>query len=145
MVNLSKFSERLRECVAEEGSAAKLAKELHVARSTIFELMRGSFLPSTRVLILLIEHFGCSADYLLGLIELPKSCEFKELPPFSDRLREVLQLFSVTQYRLEKDTGFSGAIVYGWLSGHSVPSVDSLVRLAEYLGCSVDFLLGRER
>lgn len=145
MVNLSKFSERLCECVGEEGSVSQLAKELHIARSTIFELMRGSFLPSTRVLILLVERFQCSADYLLGLAELPKAYDFKEVLPFSDRLREVLRLFSVTQYRLEKDTGFSGAIVYGWLSGRSVPSVDSLVRLAEYLGCSVDFLLGRER
>ena len=145
MVNLSKFSERLCEFVKEEGSAGQIARELGIARSTMFELMRGSFLPSTRVLILLVERFSCSAVYLLGLVELPKAYAFKEILPFSERLREVLRLFSVTQYRLEKDTGFSGSIVYGWLSGRTAPSVDSLVRLAEYLDCSVDYLLGRER
>ena len=145
MVNLSKFLERLCEYVGEEGSAAKLAKELGIARSTMFELMRGAFLPSTRVLILLAERFRCSADYLLGLVELPKDTEFQAVMPFSVRFREALALFSVTQYRLEKDTGLSGSIVYGWLSGRSAPSVESLVRLAEYFGCTVDYLLGRER
>ena len=144
MVILSKFAERLRECLGEE-NPARLAKQLNVARSTMFEWLRGSFLPSTRSLVLLAEHFSCSADYLLGLTELPAEYELQPVLPFGQRLREVLGLFSVSQYRLEKETGISGSVVYGWLTGRAEPTVESLVRLAEYLGCSVDFLLGRER
>ena len=141
---LSNFSERLKECLGEE-RPAEVARSLHIARSTIYELLRGSFLPSTRVLILLADRFGCSADYLLGLADLPKETAFRPVLPFSSRFREVLGMFSVSQYRLEKDTGISGSMVYGWLSGDSEPTVESLIRLSQYLGCSVDFLLGRER
>ena len=144
MEDLSIFSERLREYVGEE-RPSELAQMLGIARSTMFELMRGSFLPSTRVLILLVEHFACSSDYLLGLAELPKEGAFLPVLPFGGRLREALKVFSVTQYRLEKDLKISGSTVYAWLTDRAIPSVASLIHLSQYFGCSVDFLLGRER
>ncbi len=146
MDNLSNFSERLKEFMKDEGlNCPKLASELGVALSTISECKRGAFLPSTRVFYLMLERFHCSADYLLGRTDLPsKSADFRPVPPFAPRLREVMKLFGVSQYRLEKDLPVSGSVVYRWLSGKAVPSVDSLIRLADFFGCSVDFLIGRE-
>ena len=143
---LSNFSERLKEFMKDEGlNCPRLAIELGVALSTISECKRGAFLPSTRVFYLMLERFHCSADYLLGRTDLPpKRPNFRPVPPFGPRLREVMKLFGVTQYRLEKDLPVSGSVVYHWLNGKSVPSVDSLVRLANFFGCSVDFLIGRE-
>ena len=55
-----------------------------------------------------------------------------------------MKLFGVSQYRLEKDLPVSGSVVYHWLNGKAVPTVDSLIRLSDFFGCSVDFLIGRE-
>lgn len=143
---LSKFSERLKEHMKDEGvNCPQLAEELGVALSTISEIKRGACLPSARVFYLILEHFHCSADYLLGRADLPpKSSDFRPIPPFGPQLRKVMRLFGVTQYRLERDLPVSGSVVYNWLNGKTVPSVDSLVRLADFFGCSVDFLIGRE-
>lgn len=43
---------------------------------------------------------------------------------------------------LEKATGLANATVRGW--ANSVPRVDSLAKVAEYFGCTVDELLKQE-
>ena len=143
---LSNFSERLNELMKEEGlNCPALAKKLGIALSTVSELKRGAFLPSTRVLLLMADYFHCSADYLLGRNDLPtRNVTGRPLPPFGPRLREIMDLCKVTQYRLEKQLPVSGSVVYHWLNGQSLPSVDSLVRLSDFFGCTVDFLIGRE-
>ena len=50
-----------------------------------------------------------------------------------------------TQYRIERDLNISGSSMYNWLFNKTVPTVESLVRLAEYMDVSVDYLLGRVR
>ena len=40
-----------------------------------------------------------------------------------------------------KHMGVSDAAVYQWETGETTPRPDKLVRLAEYLGVTVDFLL----
>ena len=107
--------------------------------------MRGERAPVFSGLIKLVEYFDCSADFLLGLSEYSKEGGY--LPPldFAKRLREVMKENSVTQYALEKKTKISGDIVYKWLNGITKPSIENLVKLAEYIDCSVDYLLGRVR
>lgn len=48
-----------------------------------------------------------------------------------------------TQYRIEKDLHISGGTMYNWLINKSLPNVENLVRLADYMDVSVDYLLGR--
>lgn len=40
-----------------------------------------------------------------------------------------------------KHMGVSDAAVYQWETGVYIPRPDKLVRLAEFFGCTVDFLL----
>jgi transcriptional regulator with XRE-family HTH domain len=42
-----------------------------------------------------------------------------------------------------KDTGISQATLSDWKNGISVPKVDKLAKIADYLGVSLDYLLGR--
>ena len=91
----------------------------------------------------MIDFFGVSADVLLGLAEYCEAQAFLPVPPFGDRLRKVMQETHTTQYGIEKELRISGGTMYAWLTNKSVPTVDSLVRLAKYLDCSIDYLLGR--
>lgn len=44
---------------------------------------------------------------------------------------------------LSKDTGISSGNISDWKSGRSKPNAETLIKIAEYFSCSVDYLLGR--
>ena len=63
---------------------------------------------------------------------------------FKDIFVAILQEYGLTAYRVAKDTGIPQAIVYEWASGKREPAkLEHLKKLADYLDCSVDYLLGR--
>lgn len=145
MFEISDFSERLKECMAERGlNAPALAKEIGAERSTVNGLERGAFAPSTQILIALTEYFNCSADYILGLADFSAEKDFKKFERFADRLSACLREKGITEYRLQKDLNLSRSLTYRWLKCGAMPRVYTLARLSEYFGCSVDFLLGRD-
>lgn len=60
-----------------------------------------------------------------------------------DNFGEILQKQGLSLYRVAKDTGIPKSIVYEWASGEREPVSEYLLILADYLNCSVDYLLGR--
>ena len=140
------FAERLKELMNERNlNAPALAKEIGANRTTISELLRGNYLPSTKNFIAMMEYFNCSADYLLGLIEFPpENVIYQPVKPFHERLRLCLKESKKTEYRLQKDLKISDSLTYHWLHGNTQPTVDTLIKLSKYFGFHVDFLLGRE-
>lgn len=142
---MSKFSENLKELMIEKDiNAPALAKELGIAPTTVCNYLRGTEIPYLSVLTLIADYFQCPTDYLLGLIEHWEIKSYKKRPNFSDRLSFLLQRAQITKYRLEKDTGFTEKTVNRWHNGKTEPSAESLIRLAKYFECSVDFIIGRE-
>lgn len=145
MLNLSVFVERLKEYMGEHGlNATTLAKEINFSRVTISGLINEAHTPSTEIVIALVEYFNCSADYLLGLDDIPRSTTFKPVTPFGDNLRKCLKESGSSEYRLQKDLNISSSLTYRWLNNIALPKVESLIRLKNHFGCSVDYLLGRE-
>ncbi len=146
MDNLSVFVERLKEYMNDENlTAASLARKLNFSRATVSGILNCAHIPSTEILIAIVEYFNCSADYILGLTEIPENTEFLKVKPFNETLRACLKSADKTQYRLQKDLSLSRSLTYRWLHGNTLPTVNSLLILAKYFGCSVDYLLGREK
>jgi transcriptional regulator with XRE-family HTH domain len=56
-----------------------------------------------------------------------------------------MQQRNLTSYRLAKDCNVGRAAVSKWLLEQRVPNFESIVIVAQYLNCSVDFLIGRGR
>lgn len=141
----SQFAERLGELMAERNlNAPALARAIGVDSSTITRYLRCTRLPRYSAFVRLIGYFGCSADFMLGLKD--ESAEGKgsfSLSPFSERFRFVLKETGTSQYRLYHRAHISWNNLSKWLNGKTEPYVDSLVRLARELDCSVDFLIGR--
>lgn len=48
-----------------------------------------------------------------------------------------------TSKKLSEATGISTGNISDWKSGRSKPTADALILVADYFGCSVDYLLGR--
>ena len=141
---MSNLSESLKELMEEaEINAPALADATGIDSSTILTFLRGDGLPYVDTLVTLADYFKCSTDYLLGLTDKFSEEEFKQRPPFSEQLTFLLKHFNVTKYRMEKATGLAEKTVNRWHNGKTQPTVESLIRLAKYFDCSVDFILGR--
>ena len=60
-----------------------------------------------------------------------------------DNLFFRIKELNITAKKLSDDTGISSGNISDWKSGRSMPTALKLVILADYLGCSIDYLLGR--
>lgn len=49
----------------------------------------------------------------------------------------------LTQTTLAKELGVSRRTVFNWLSKGKIP-MEAAVKLSEFFGCSIDYLLGRD-
>ncbi len=60
-----------------------------------------------------------------------------------DNLFLRIKELNLTAKKLSNDTGISTGNISDWKSGRSMPTAIKLDILADYLDCSVDYLLGR--
>lgn len=60
-----------------------------------------------------------------------------------DILFSLLEKRNIKQSDLSKATGISTGNISDWKKGKSFPSAEKLVLIADFLGCSTDYLLGR--
>lgn len=62
---------------------------------------------------------------------------------FTERFRKLLQLREVTAYKVAKETGISQGLMAQYNRGEKIPTVNNLIKIANFLDCSVDYLLER--
>lgn len=63
---------------------------------------------------------------------------------YSERILQIMQNKNITPYRMAKETGITESLFSLWKSNPSSNIyANNLVLIADYLGCSVDYLLGR--
>ncbi|MDO5399157.1 MAG: helix-turn-helix transcriptional regulator, partial [bacterium] len=60
-----------------------------------------------------------------------------------DNFFAILENAKVTNKALSTAIGVSSGNISDWKSGKSKPNVDAITKIADYLDCSVDYLLGR--
>lgn len=57
---------------------------------------------------------------------------------------QLLQSFSVTAYKVAKETGVTQSTLSDWKRGRSTPKSETMKKLADYFGVSVDYLMTGE-
>ena len=62
---------------------------------------------------------------------------------FPQVLDMIMTTRNVTAYRIEKDIGMGNRLIGAYRHGEMDPSSKNLLKLADYFGVSVDYLLGR--
>ena len=60
------------------------------------------------------------------------------------RLREMREKAGKSVFEVQKELGVSDAAVYYWENGSTKPKIENLIKLAQFYGCTVDDLLGKE-
>lgn len=63
---------------------------------------------------------------------------------FSEMLTEELELQEMQQTELAKAIGHDATNVNHWIKGRKLPTIATICRIADVLGVTVDYLLGRE-
>ena len=126
-------------------SQAYVAERLGTSQTMYARYERGANELPIHHLITLSKYYGVSTDYLLGRKEDSHVRSFHACPPFGERLIFLLQENHCSQYKLCKDANISSSVLRHWLNGTHVPSLDNVVKLADFFGCSADYVLGREK
>lgn len=143
---MSDFAERLSELVLySDFTVSQLNQILHCGNSTLNHYLTGRHKPTVDMLVRVADYFNCTTDFLLGLEENSVAQSFNACPPFNERLNILCKEFSVSRYELQKRTKISESVMRYWARGKTKPSVDNLIKIANALECSVDFVLGREK
>jgi transcriptional regulator with XRE-family HTH domain len=144
MINLQVIVERIKELMFDHNKTViDLSSDLNIEASLIYRCLRGEGLLQTVYLFKLADYFSCSLDFLLGSEDEMYSISLLQYPPFGDRLVQIYNQKSLTEYRVMKDTNISRARLHDWRCNLRLPTPDNLIILAQYFDCSLDYLVGR--
>ena len=146
MIVLSNFVERLNEqMILRNINTKTLSEAIKVDKSTISHWKTEKYIPSTRAFFRLVDYFQCSADYILGLTDFPMENVIyaQPLTSYGNRLRTLLKEHNLSQNTFIKDLNISTNLGYQWLADKALPSIEYLVKIANYFEISVDVLIGR--
>ncbi len=146
-MDLKVFSERLYELIFESKKTNKdVVKESGVAKSSLYEYLKGNKMPTINNLIKLADYFKVTTDFLVGLEEESFTSEFLKTKPFAERFNEVLSECKISRYKIEKDTPLAESTLYYWSKGKTnEPTIEKLLEICSALNCSLDYLLGRTK
>lgn len=61
----------------------------------------------------------------------------------AERINQTAKSKNIQQKIMLDECGLNKNVISTMLSRGSMPKADNLARIADYLGCSVDYLLGR--
>ena len=67
---------------------------------------------------------------------------FEEGKEMYENYERIIQAKGLTNYKVSKDTGIAQSVLSTWKTKGTIPKADKLQILADYLGVSVDYLLG---
>jgi len=142
---LSNFSERLIELMEEHDlNPESLGKVMKVDPTTIRYWKKPEKNIYISNLIKVADYFKCSLDFLCKRSETYLDYTPKKCPTFMKWLPTIIKENGKTTYRVFKDTRIKSSYFALWRKG-SEPLLSSLGELADYLDCTLDRLVGRDR
>lgn len=138
------LGQRLNELLNEKYlSAATLAKSIGLSGVAVRKWRRIDTALKLEHLLRVAEYFDCSLDYLCGRSEDDKGFNKNVSPVFAVKLKEIIENSKKPIDRISKETGLDRRNFYDWFNGMS-PVSSTLIILADYFDCSVDYLIGLE-
>lgn len=112
--------------------------------NSIYHWLNAENYPSLANIIKLADHFQCSLEYLLGRTEDNSITTFKHCPPFYEQITKVLKQRQKKKIDLAKAHICYGSHFQKWKNMNSAPKIETVIKLADYLNVSIDYLVGRE-
>lgn len=147
---MEKFHEKLKVLRKKKGlTQQEVADLVHVDRVRITNWENGKREPNFENLSMLACIFDVSIDFLLSeYLEISKEAYLKlkeeKKNLFSVRLKELRLKKGLKQTELGEKVGVKQNTFTNWENGKREPSFENLIKLADLLEVSLDWLFGRE-
>lgn len=142
---LSKFSETLKELMEEKNlTQNQVAKVANCGHGSVSRWLNNENYPSLINLVKLSEYFNCSIEYLFRKTDDKKLLYSEIISTFSERLKSLAIGKQKSLVKIAKELNIDNAILYRWSNGVYNPGAEGLLILADYFGCTVDYLVGRK-
>lgn len=137
------FPEIIKDYIERENlTINRFSKCIGVAERAVAKWMAAEYMPTVKSAIKVAELLDCSLDYLFGLSNTPYFRKSTTNKNFFERFDLLCKTKKVTPYKVSKDCDFGQPMISKWKRGKS-PKTETLIKLAEYFDCSVDYLAGR--
>lgn len=145
------FAERLKDLIEiEEYNNSTLAKKLGVHRKTVGHWFLGHHLPKISTLLKIVQNFNVSSDYLLGeenqenlcISKVPEIGQVRNI--FATNIEEYLKQNKITDHAFSVQLKVRNIVVTNWRTGKSLPECETLKKVSQITGITIDQLLGIE-
>lgn len=139
------FGETVKELIDERKITVKqFAAEIGVAAPTISRYIRGKRMPDINNLVLIADYFNCSTDFLLSREPYVPNLKYKKCPPFCEQIKFLARYNCKTYDEFYTKAEIHESTFYEWKCGSSIPTLESIIRIANKFDYRIDFVLGRE-
>ena len=144
MNRISFFAECLKDTMIERNlSVADLSQQSGVNVSRIYDYLSGKA-PATHNAVKIAQVLNCTLDYLFGFESDYVECsDYTLSSDCTARFREAVAKCGKSRYLIAKETGLTQTQLSNWYLGKQVPKLITLIDLADYFSCSLDYLVGR--
>lgn len=144
MDSLSVFVDIVNDYIIKENiSLNQFSKRINIAGSAVSKWMTKEYFPTIDCAIKVSDCLNNSLDYLFGLTDNPTLYQKDNTIEFITRFKQILERKKITAYRVAKDCNIGESAISKWKRG-IYPKTETLITLAKYFSCSIDYLVGRE-
>ncbi len=112
-------------------------------KARVYEWLRDCYEPNFENILKIADFFKCSIDYLLYRTEDSSQTNFKKPQNFGNQLKSIMKIKKVSQYRMVKDKVINPNQLNSYFSNRTNPTLETLIKLADYFKISIDELVGR--
>lgn len=138
---MSNFKDSLKELLKdEEIKPSELARRTKISKGLISNYLTGVTCPTVKNLVKLADYFKVSCDYLLGLTYDDNYVNKNN----SKKFEQIILPLILKKYKSIREFEKENELTYNNWRGNSFPYIDTLIKLSEIFGVSVDYLLGRD-
>ena len=116
------------------------AQNVGVEQTAVGYWLIGKNFPSLESVIRVADYLDCAIDYLFGLTQNPAYPKASVRTSLTHRLKELLK---PNKNQVALCTGIHPSLLSKWERGICTPKIESLIKLANYFNCSLDYLVGR--
>jgi len=128
--------------VKENITINQFSKRINVAERAVAKWMSMDYFPKIECVIKISDYFNCSIDYLFGLTNSTSFTRINNQVSFSNRFISLLKQNNITAYKVAKECHIGESAISKWNKG-VCPKTETLITLAKYFSCSIDYLIGR--
>lgn len=145
MNELDYFGDCLQDLLIENKITVKdLSESTGICLSRLYDFIGKKHLPSLSNAIKIADYFLSSLDFLFGFDSQYTKRNYKIIDSPSSRVKKAIDDSKMSRYQICKSTKIDESQLLRWYSGQQIPTLVSLINLAKFFNCSLDYLAGRE-